>query len=69
MISIVSKIIIGIYLLIAIYCIIYILNTLSKANLYTTNGFIVFNSILFGTGILIIFFAIINTQLKLSNLK
>ena len=69
MISIVSKIIIAVYLLIAIYCIIYILNTLSEANLYTTKGFIVFNSILFGSTILILFFAIINTQLKLSNLK
>jgi len=69
MISLVSKIIIGVYILIAIYCIIYILNTLSEANLYTTNGFIVFNTILFSGAILIIFFAIINTQLKLSNLK
>jgi len=63
-----NSIIILFYSILTIYSILYIFNTLLKANLYTTSGFITFNSIFFGSIIIILFYAIVSTQFKLSKL-
>jgi hypothetical protein len=67
--NIFNKLITGFYLIVFIFFLIFISDTLISANLYTTSGYIVFNSIFFISLILIFIFAIFNTQLTISNLK
>ncbi len=61
----INYIILLFYTILPIYCIIHIGNTLLQANLYTTHGFILFNSIVFGGLIVILILGIINTNIKL----
>ena len=65
----INHIILLFYAILPIYCIIYIGNTLLKANLYTTHGFILFNSIVFGGLIVILILGIINNNLKLISIS
>ena len=65
----INHIILLFYTILPIYCIIHIGNTLLQANLYTTHGFILFNSIVFGGLILILILGIINTNIKLISIS
>ena len=65
----INHIILLFYIILPIYCIIHIVNTLIQTNLYTTHGFILFNSIVFSGLIVILNLGIINTNIKLISIS
>ena len=67
--NILNKIIIIFYVIVFIYTLYFISNTLIDADLYSTSGYIIFNSIFFISLILIFIYAMFNTQLTIYNMK
>ena len=67
--NILNKIIIIFYVIVFIYSLYFISNTLIQADLYSTSGYIIFNSIFFISLILIFIYAMFNTQLTIYNMK
>ena len=65
----INRIILLFYIILPIYFILNIINTLIKADLYSTHGFILFNSILFGSLVSILIYGIINTNLTLIKIE
>jgi len=63
-----DKVIISFYVITAIFLLWYIFNSLASADLYSTGGFLVFNSIIFGSLILFLFYYMLKSQSAISTI-
>ena len=63
-----DKVIISFYIITFIFLIWYIFNSLASADLYSIGGFVVFNSIVFGSLILFFFYYMLKSQAAISTI-
>ena len=63
-----DKVIMSFYIITFIFLLWYIFNSLASADLYSTGGFIVFNSIVFGSLILFFFYYMLKSQSSISTI-
>jgi hypothetical protein len=67
MFSTFDKVIMSFYAITFIFLLWYIFNSLASADLYSTGGFLVFNSIVFGSMILFFFYYMLKSQSSISS--
>ena len=62
-----DKVIMSFYAIVFIFLLWYIFNSLASADLYSIGGFLVFNSIVFGSMILFFFYYMLKSQSSISS--